>query len=151
MLDKALIDGLLSQGLRLFPLKPNAKTPAIKNWQQEATNDPEQIYAWFFDENSPFRECNLGVATGRGLVVIDADCKGDRPGLASLELLEMMGLPETLRVKTPSGGIHVYLTTDVEIPNAVNLEKYPGIDIRGDGGYVVGPGSTIDGVPYAVD
>lgn len=138
-------------GLRLFPLKPNSKQPAINDWQRRATSDSTTIEAWFFGKNAPFKGCNAAVATGEGVIVIDADCKDGRPGLSSLELLEMSyDLPQSFRVKTPSGGLHVYLSTTESFGNVVNHPDYPGIDIRGDGGYVVAPGSELDGVPYAV-
>lgn len=142
--------GLAAQGLRVFPLIPNGKQPAIKEWQREATPDAGKIDRWW---RTSFSDSNIGIATGQGLLVIDADCKDGRPGLESLSLLDMEGLPESFRVRTPSGGVHVYLTyhPSAEISGGVDcLKGYPGIDIRADGGLVVGPGSTIDGVAYEI-
>ncbi|BAQ16082.1 bifunctional DNA primase/polymerase [Methyloceanibacter caenitepidi] len=141
---------LARQGLRVFPLQPNGKRPAIEGWQREATSDAEKINSWWRGE---FADSNIGIATGSGLLVIDADCKGGRPGLPSLDMLDMEGLPESFRVRTPSGGLHVYLTYDPanEIRGGADcLEGYPGIDIRAEGGLVVGPGSTIDGAAYDI-
>ena len=44
-------------------------------------------------------------------------------------------------MKTPSGGVHLYYRAEKQISNKVNL--YDGIDIRGEGGYVVAPPSMI--------
>lgn len=133
---------------RLFPLLPNSKRPAIDKWPLKATNDRKTLERWF-DSSKGY---NVGVATGHGLIVVDVDVKKGAPGLDSLELLDMEGLPQSLRVRTPSGGLHIYLLTDEDIPNSVNsLDGYPGIDIRGKGGYVVGPGSTIDGEAYTIE
>ena len=89
----------------------------------------------------------VGVATGRGLVVVDLDVKHD--GEAALQLLEGTNedLPPTMRVRTPSGGIHLYFHSTKDLRNSASRIA-PGIDIRGDGGYVVGPGTEINGKPY---
>lgn len=57
--------------------------------------------------------------------------------------------PKTRIVRTPNDGIHIYYKVDREIRCKVNL--YEGIDIRGDGGYVVGVGSVINGKEYKID
>lgn len=137
---------LAAQGFRIFPIVPGTRVPP-KNfpWKDKATTDTATIEGWW-DENP---EYNIGVAAGHGLLIIDADCKNGKPGLESLAMLDMMGLPESLRVTTPSGGVHVYLKSDVDFPNRVgSIPNYPGIDIRSAGGYVLGPGSTIDGMEY---
>lgn len=137
--------------LRLFPLKKNGKLPAIEGGFKAATDDAPTIEAWFSDR---YKNHNVGVATGQGLLVLDADCNG-RPGLDSLDLMDdLYDLPASLRVRTPSGGVHVYLNSpeNALIPcSADRLEGFPGIDVRGDGGYVVGPGSIIDGKTYEID
>ena len=69
-------------------------------------------------------------------------------------------LPNTRRVElgfVNSSALHRWNaclslgTPGVEIANSVDgLKDYPGIDIRGDGGYVVGPGSTIRDQAYEI-
>jgi hypothetical protein len=140
--------GSLPPRARLFPLRKNSKQPAIKGWVEEATNDPETLDRWF---KHTFTGHNVAVATGRGLIVLDIDVKGNRPGLESLAALRRNGLPQSYRVKTPSGGLHVYLTVpeDAHVPCSVDtLDGFPGIDVRGESGYVAAPPSTLDGVPY---
>ncbi len=140
---------LASSGFRVFPLSPNSKIPP-KNfpWKDEATTDEAKIRRWW-EENPKY---NVGVAAGHGLLVIDADCKDGKPGMQSLELLDMLGLPDSMRVYTPSGGVHVYLKSDEDFHNRVgSVPGYPGIDIRSVGGYVVGPGSTINGKSYRAE
>jgi hypothetical protein len=137
---------LAARGFRVFPLVPNGKTPAIVQWQRYATTDSGRINAWW--EGAPER--NIAVATGHGLFVLDFDVKGGARGLQSLSALDMLGLPIGFRVRTASGGVHVYLRGD-EVRNSVRkFENYPGLDVRGDGGYVVGPGSVVDGAAYTV-
>lgn len=145
-LDFAL--SLADEGFRVFPLQPNTKIP-LKGlaWKDAATMDRSTIERWWAEHP----DANIGVATGRGVIVLDADVAKGRKGLESLAMLDMMGLPEdTLRVQTPSGGVHVYLKTDLARGNRVDtIEGFPGIDLRGENGYVVGPGSTIDERSYA--
>jgi hypothetical protein len=132
---------------RVFPLLPNSKKPAIDHWPEQATDDMTKLRRWF---DGQFKDHNIGVATGKGLIVVDCDVKDGRNGLESLELLDSLGLPTGYRVVTPSGGLHVYLLVDEAVRNSVDrLADFPGIDIRGDGGYVVGPGSSINGKMYA--
>lgn len=94
-----------------------------------------------------------GIPTGslNGIFVVDLDVRaacGDKPakdGVAALEALARAAggeIPDTLTVLTPSGGVHLYFT----IPLGVTIKSSggslgPGIDVRGEGGYVVGPNS----------
>ncbi len=50
-------------------------------------------------------------------------------------------LPDTLRITTGSGGLHLWCKTSVCIRNTVVLGGFPGIDVRGEGVYVVAPPS----------
>jgi len=66
------------------------------------------------------------------LIVVDIDKNADLTGLQ---------FPETVTVRTGSGGIHLYYTSDAPIGNtAGKLANY--IDIRGTGGQVVAAGSV---------
>lgn len=143
-LDHAL--SLAAKGFRVFPLIPNGKTPAVKDWPEKATSDAKQIAKWW---NGRFAESNIGVATGRGLVVLDVDVKNGKQGAESYAGLEMLhDIPETLTVTTPTGGKHVYFTTERGFRNSVSrLAK--DIDVRGEGGFVVGPGSEVESRFYA--
>ena len=60
-------------------------------------------------------------------------------------------LPETYTVQTPRGGRHYYFQTPDALPIKSRSDVLAvGIDVRGDGGYVVAPGSTVGGKPYRV-
>ncbi|RWD79736.1 bifunctional DNA primase/polymerase [Mesorhizobium sp.] len=137
-----------SRGFRVFPVWRDSKIPWKKGWQAAATTDRAQISEWW-GENPNW---NIGVATGGGLVVVDVDVKNGKPGAASLEMLEMMGLPTSLRVRTPTGGTHVYVVVgDRHSGREGNIEGFPGLDTRGDGNLVLWPGSNIGRNKYELE
>lgn len=141
---------LAEEGFRIFPLRPNSKIPPEDYpWKAMASADPATAERRW---SGRFADHNIGLATGDGLLVLDFDTKKDQPGLRSLDLLEMLhDLPASVRVRTPSGGVHVYLRVPKDVGLSVSVDKipgFPGVDVRCDGGYVVAPGSTIDGVAY---
>ena len=117
------------------------KHPRLGAWQERATNDIETISSWF--DKDP--RIGIGVATGKasGVWVLDIDTKGDPDGYQSLRELEKEygEIPETLTALTGSGGAHYYFRApeNVEIRNRAGVR--PGIDVRGEGGYVVAPPS----------
>jgi hypothetical protein len=91
---------------------------------------------------------NVGIATGDGLLVIDVDPRnGGDESWASLEL--EYGRLETFRVRTGSGGQHIYLVAATPVRSRNNWR--PGVDLKGEGGYVVAPPSFHPcGEPYEV-
>lgn len=135
-----------ARGFRVFALRPNSKDPLDIAWTTHATNDPERIRAWWTDPVTGHeRDYNIGSLTN-GLVVPDIDVKNGKPGLANHARLGFDW--DTLTVGTPSGGYHcVYQGLDRIVGGSPLAE---GIDVRSHNGYVVAPGSTIDGVEYKV-
>jgi putative DNA primase/helicase len=120
------------------------KHPRTPNGVKDATTDRDRIKEWTWSD------ANIGIATGRssGIIVLDVDGDG---GVASLEALqaEHGRLPKTVTVKTGNGR-HYYFRCDgdVHIGNSVH-RLGEGIDVRGDGGYVVGAGSVhVSGFTY---
>ena len=140
---------LAEQGFHIFPVVADGKKPAIKGWQEQATRNTDQITKWFEQKNH-----NIGIYTGKfgdgstSLVVLDIDMKNGKNGEASLKsLCENRSLPETMQSRTPSDGRHIIFTTETPFRSSVD-KLGQGIDIRSAGGYIVAPGSTIDGKPY---
>lgn len=130
ILEHAL--GWAARGFRVFPILPGDKVPPKGlAWKDEATTDPSKLRSWWAFEP----RYNYGVAGGDGLLVVDVD--KDKNGYASLLDVEV---PGTLAVRTPGGGMHLYLAGP-DVQNTVDRVA-PGIDIRSAGGYVVGPGSV---------
>ena len=148
MIDHAL--KLAELGLRVFPLRPNSKKPPlIGDFPDRATTDAALLRKWW----RKWPNANIGVATGVPLhggylVVLDVDVRPGKDGKLSLDLLYET-MPSTLEVRTPNGGWHHYLIAPHVIPNDASRIA-PGLDIRGCHGYVVGPGSAIDGKRYEI-
>jgi putative DNA primase/helicase len=116
----------------------------------DATTDLRQVERWW----GPGTPYNIGLRTGAcsGIIVIDVDPRhgGD---VTLTELEERNGsLPETRRHITGSGGQHIlFLHPGRTIKNNVGTKLGPGLDIRGDGGYIVAPPSRhITGRLYLV-
>jgi len=85
---------------------------------------------------------NIGIVTGSisGLVVIDVDAGGEET-LAKLER-EHGRLPSTVMARTGGGGRHLFFRhPGVPIKNDVKKRLGPGLDVRGEGGFVVAPPS----------
>jgi hypothetical protein len=115
-----------------------AKHPITCNGVKDATTNPDIITRWI-DETDGL--ANLGIATGNGLLVLDVDAKSGGPTtLASLEE-RLGGLPLTPTVQTGGGGRHFYFRYPEGLSLGNKNSLVPGIDIRGEGGYVVGPPS----------
>ncbi|MEU5718320.1 bifunctional DNA primase/polymerase [Streptomyces sp. NPDC020403] len=158
-------------GLPVFPLSAT-KLPALRSPHRgehppvrcrgacglpghgvhDATTEPAAVRALF--AAAP-RATGYGIACGRPphrLIGIDLDI-GPAYGTDSATALQQLAfqhlftLPDTVTVLTPSGGRHLWLTgpSGVSVPNSAG-RLAPGIDVRGAGGYLVGPGSvTIHG------
>ncbi|MCX5199969.1 bifunctional DNA primase/polymerase [Streptomyces sp. NBC_00237] len=111
----------------------------------DASTDPTVVRALF--AAAPWAT-GYGIACGRPphhLIGIDLDTKHGADPLAALQRLAEENdftVPTTLTVLTPSGGRHLWLSgpPGVTVPNSAS-RLAPGIDVRGTGGYLVGPGS----------
>lgn len=117
-----------------------AKHPRIREWETRATTDPATINEWW----DRWPTANVGIATGleSGIIVVDID--GSTPNL--WEIRE--NLPTTLTARTGSGGYHLIFSSPGKTV-ACAVAALPGIDIRGDGGYIVAPPSRHkSGQPY---
>lgn len=124
-----------TRGWNVIPISPNSKTPAIpwrKYQEQRATK--EELIEWFV--KNPRN--NVGIVTGKisNLVVIDLD------GAEGLQSAGTLQLTSTIQALTPNNGKHLFYSWTGETKNAVR--KVPGVDIRGDGGYVVAAPSVLE-------
>ncbi|MET8133712.1 bifunctional DNA primase/polymerase [Streptomyces sp. NPDC005251] len=161
-----------ARGWPVIPLHPRGKVPALhgerrcprtgdcaeghRTFEQRATTDPARIERCW--ATGPF---NVGIATGpAGLLVVDLDTlkpkdkAGTPDGAANFRALcERAGqaLPATRRIRTPSGGEHLYFTapSGVRFTNTTGT-LIPKVDTRAWGGQVVAPGSQTSHGPYTL-
>ena len=125
----------------MFPLKNGSKQPAVK-WEQYLTGKPTE------QELSEWKAAgyeNYAVVCGavsNNLVILDFESPDDAKAFFSGwdKLLE-----QTLVVATPHGGYHVYFILDKAPPRRkirIFGNEHP-VDLLGEGGYAVAPGSVI--------
>lgn len=127
--------------------KQAAKHPLTQNGFKDATLLPDKIKEW----SKLYPDANLGIPTGQisGFWVLDVDKKND--GLDSFNILknEFGDLLQTYSVQTGGGGYHLFFRypANKTISSKTNVLK--GIDVRADGGYIVGPNSIhVSGAKY---
>lgn len=123
--------------------KQAGKHPA-ERWKELPADRPEL---------KPTADRGVGIATGErsGVFVIDLDTKGGVDGVANFRALANDNIPPTYVVATPTGGFHFYFKyPGFRVYNSAS-KLAPGVDVRGDGGFVVAPGSPHkNGGRYAV-
>lgn len=127
-----------ARGWRVLPVA--GKIPTLKDWPAKASTDPEQIRAWWSNQDT----VNIGIATGAesNLWVLDVD--PEKGGDDTLRMLEAQygQLPVTTEVITGGGGRHLYFQhPGISLGNSAG-KLGPGLDIRTDGGQVVAPPSV---------
>ncbi len=115
------------------------KRPITPRGFKDATRDAAEIRRMF---SRPGAEM-IGVPTGAasGFFALDVDVKGGAPGLVWLGA-NRHRLPETRTHETRSGGVHLLFAMPEGRTIRNSASKIaPGIDIRGDGGFVIAPPS----------
>ncbi|CDI08775.1 bifunctional DNA primase/polymerase [Agrobacterium pusense] len=148
----------VAQGWPVFPCRSHAeehvdqatgeiitlgeKTPLTPNGFKGATRFPRIIERWWSD----WPDAAVGLPTGEktGFFALDIDNKpGGANGFDWLSEMEAEHgpLPDTARVTSPNGGLHIYFKYVVGTRNRGALGA--GVDIRSEGGYVLAAGSTM--------
>ena len=143
-----------ARGWPVFPIHPYAKRPAIRDWEHQASLDPNMLTVWW--HVAPY---NVGIPCGpAGLVVIDLDdghgqepparwarhrVTGGRDVFELLAVEHSEAVTDTYTVATPSGGEHRYYAapSGLVLRNTVGVLGWR-IDTRAAGGYVVAAGSA---------
>lgn len=127
------------------------KHPRTTSGVKAATTDPQQVRRWWWQAPT----ASVALATGRALpdgrvlLVLDVDPRNQ--GDDSLRALEQEhgALPDTVRALTGGGGLHIFLAAASALRGTVLA---PGVDVKGEGGYVVAPPSAhASGRIYAWD
>jgi hypothetical protein len=140
----------LAAGLAVFPLPAGAKR-AEPGWPARVTTDAAAAAGWPED-------ANIGVACrASGVVGLDLDRKDGVDGAETLRVLCAAARerwPDTFTVSTAHGGLHLYFRAPADVVVPSSIGRWPGVDVRAPGarlgGYLVGPGSLVDGRPYAI-
>lgn len=131
----------LAGGFSVIPLEARGKKPALdwKEYQSRRPSESELVH-WFYRANR-----NIGLVCGRvsgGLAVIDFDRAGQWEEWIDEDTTRWL-----IPTVTTSHGKHVYVRVEVPCGNRRYVDR--GIDLRGEGGYVVAPPSIHpDGTTY---
>jgi hypothetical protein len=139
----SLAKDMASRGLLIFPQKNDKKGGFVSGYKDTATSDTAQLDVWAKEHP----RANFGALCGKssGIVVVDVDVKNPKiDGAASYHALcDKYGEPETVKVRSPSGGWHLYFQYPQKgtIPTVPTLIGYPGVEILSDGHDVTLPGS----------
>lgn len=123
-----------AEGKPVFPCVPGGKSPATPNGFKDATTDPAQIDSWWSQA-----DYNIGICPNDiGCYVVDLDPPAGEQSWSALLAPEGLAEIETLIVRTPRGGRHLWFKG--ELPTTAS-RLGPKIDTRGRGGYVLLPPS----------
>ena len=129
------------QGRSLIPIEPRGKTPLVQ-WRpyQERLATEDEIRDWW----TKWPDANIGLIAGEvsRIIVIDID-SGRVEDVDETARAILKEASTDMIVRTGGGGVHLfykYPTSGLKVRNRVDAMS--GVDIRGDGGYVVVPPSV---------
>lgn len=124
---------LWDMGFQVIHVPLGRKFPSIA-WKtyQDKRVPRQQVEEWFAEG-----EHNLAIITGAisGVVVVDGDSED------ACTYIEETCAPTPMVISTGKGRHYYYRHPGGKIPNAARILDLPPVDIRGDGGLVIGPGS----------
>jgi hypothetical protein len=133
-----------ARGWPVFPCKAD-KQPLTKHGFLDASVEAAAIRSWWGE----YPHALVGIDTGRaGLVVVDVDVSGDKPGRKNwAKLVEELGsdLEDTATTRTRSGGWHRYYRDNGDHVKCSEGALAPALDVRADGGYVIAWDNWLDG------
>jgi len=133
--NNTLLQAALASEQPVFACGSN-KAPLTRNGFKDATCDPDKLAVMFANVAAVM----IGMPTGEasGIVVLDVDQKENRQGMDWLNE-NSHRMVQTRTVRTGSGGLHIYFRHPGRQVKNQNDKIAPGIDVRGDGGYVIVP------------
>ena len=145
---------LAQKGFHVFPIKTGCKQPPlIKDFPNRASRSIGQIADWW----AKWPNANIGISTSKfgdneALLVVDVDVKGDKNGEQELLRLELEGweMPDTYNQCTPTSGRHLVYKVSTSVWQGVDVLG-SGLDIRSQGGYILGSGSKMAAGEYIGD
>jgi hypothetical protein len=149
-LDHAL--AVAASGLPVFPCNAE-KRPLVETGFKAATLDPLQIESWWQQWPEALIAVRTGAASGFFVIDLDGVAHGGPCGLVAWDKLTARhAVAATRRHETPNGGAHLLFRFDPTRPVTNRRGDLPaGIDVRGEGGYVIWPPSRMpDGRAWRV-
>jgi hypothetical protein len=149
-LDAAL--DYAAHGMPVFPCNPLDKKPLTPSGFKDASKDETQIRTWWGKWPNAMIGAPTGPASGMWAIDLDLNPAKKIDGKATLDQLVAQhgAIPSTLMTITPRGGRHLIFSWDnnFEIRNGAG-KIGPGIDVRGNGGYIcLPPSRNADGGTY---
>jgi hypothetical protein len=133
---------IAQRGLAVFPCRARDKIPITRHGCLDASTDTAQVSAWW----KQYPAANIGIATGSksSVWVVDIDGMDGERSLGGILDEYKAKLPQTVESITGSGGRHIFFRLpDYDAPVIKNSARQlgAGLDIRGEGGYVIAPPS----------
>jgi len=133
-----LAEAAIALGLPVFPCKAD-KSPLTPRGFKDASADPAVIRRMFSVPGAKLIGAPTGAASG--VVVVDIDIKDGARGMEWLNA-NSERLPFTRTHKTRSGGLHLLFLAPVGVHLRNSASRVaPGVDVRGEGGYIIVPPS----------
>lgn len=127
-----------TKGRPVFPANPDTKSPMVKTGFKAATTDENQIREWW----TKWPNAAIAMPTGERSGYMVLDCDPRNGGIESLTRIMPSGENIVKDVSTPSDGFHSILKNDTRFKSSVGKGPITGLDVRGEGGYVIIPPST---------
>lgn len=118
------------------PCASSGKHPRTLHGVKDATTDRATIRDWWRE----WPRANVGIATGSasGILVLDIDPRNHGEDTLATYLEQHGPLPDVPTVDTGGGGAHFFF----KFPEGLGSVKLgPGIDVQGEGKYIVAPPS----------
>jgi len=124
-------------GWPVFPLKPRAKEPLTAHGHKDATLDETIIRQWW----KKWPKANIGIPTGVAFWALDVDPRhGGDDSLMAL-VARHTALADTIQQMTGGGGSQLLWQNPPGAKMPCHNGVWPGIDVKGEGGYIVVPPS----------
>jgi Bifunctional DNA primase/polymerase, N-terminal/Primase C terminal 2 (PriCT-2) len=121
----------------VFPCNRKDKAPLVRTGFKAATTDEEKIREWW----DQWPNAMIGIPTGplSGIDALDIDVQPEE-GIDGYDALPQWEELSPVIVRTPSGGAHLWFRSEGKVRNSTDRIA-PGIDTRGEGGYIIAPHS----------
>lgn len=134
------VKAYIAHGWSIIPIRPGDKKPLVK-WEQYQTQRATQAEwdAWL----AATPDLNVALVTGEisGVTVVDVD---GPEGMSAIRPVSDQ-LPKTLLQRSPHGW-HMFFRYQPGVRNKARL--LPGVDVRGEGGYVLVSPSKLPDAAY---